>query len=82
LCARSRVGTKRIAKLVGDIMQVFTGKTPERLPVHSTVESWIPQLDAVTLVQAFQALTENPSDLKVVAKDGTTKMGHKLGSVR
>lgn len=84
-CTQANVGAKTVAPLLKHLLTcVGDGSGPlPPMPHASTIGSWTPLLGVLAQIQAFEAITSAPPNTpKILAKDGTTKNGHKYISFR
>jgi hypothetical protein len=77
---RAGVGKDRIAQLVAVTMQLLANRRITSLPSPATIARWSAELNALTQIQLFERLTADPAAVTVLAHDGTTKTGKKIGA--
>jgi hypothetical protein len=76
---RAGVGKDRIAQLVAITMQLLANKHITQLPSAATIARMSTELNTLTQIQLYERLTVDPTAATVLAHDGTTKSGKKLG---
>lgn len=81
-CMTANVGKDAVAPLIRRIVESLTGQTIKRLPAPSTIAGWASELGTLARIQTFERLTADPTAPKVIAHDGTSKSGKKLGTAR
>jgi len=74
------VGKDRIASLVAITMQLLANKRITQLPSPATIARMSAELNSLTQIQLYERLTSDPKAITVLAHDGTTKSGKKLGA--
>jgi hypothetical protein len=74
------VGKDRIAPLVAITMQLLAHKHITQLPSPATIARMSAELNSLTQIQLYERLTSDPTAITVLAHDGTTKSGKKLGA--
>ena len=77
---RGGVGKDRIAPLVGVTMQLLANKRITDLPSPATIARMSTELNTLTQIQLYERLTTDSTATTVLAHDGTTKSGKKLGA--
>jgi hypothetical protein len=74
------VGKDRIASLVAITMQLLANKRMTQLPSPATIARMSAELNSLTQIQLYERMTSDPNAITVLAHDGTTKSGKKLGA--
>jgi hypothetical protein len=77
---RAGVGKDRVAQLVAVTMQLLANRRITSMPSPATIARWSSELNALTQIQLFERLTVDPNAVTVLAHDGTTKTGKKIGA--
>jgi hypothetical protein len=81
-CISAGVGVRRIGPLLQLLAQAITKRSFDRVPGASTAANWAGELRTLSRIQAAERLTRDEKELQVLASDGTTKFGKKLGAFR